>query len=78
MVKCSFCGALIPKGTGKMFVKKDGVVFFFCSNKCEENMLQLGRTPQKTKWTALHAQLKSVARHTRETKKEPKAAKKGA
>jgi len=23
-------------GTGKMYVKKDGTVYFFCSSKCEK------------------------------------------
>lgn len=51
MAKCSFCGKSIPKGTGKMFVKKDGTVFFFCSNKCEKNLLVLKRAAKKKKWT---------------------------
>ena len=54
-MKCSFCGTDIPKGTGKMFVKKEGAVFFFCSRKCQKNLLVLKRSPHKTGWTALHA-----------------------
>ncbi|MEM5782605.1 MAG: 50S ribosomal protein L24e, partial [Candidatus Aenigmatarchaeota archaeon] len=38
-MKCSFCGNEIEKGTGTMFVKNDGKIFFFCSSKCEKNML---------------------------------------
>ncbi len=52
MVKCSFCGENIEKGTGKMYVKKDGKILFFCSTKCEKNMLKLGRIPRVTRWTA--------------------------
>ncbi|MFH0954962.1 MAG: 50S ribosomal protein L24e [Candidatus Micrarchaeota archaeon] len=61
MAKCSFCGTDIHRGTGKMYVKKDGVVFYFCSLKCEKNLLKLGRQPQKTKWTgAFHTQKQFV------------------
>jgi large subunit ribosomal protein L24e len=51
MPKCTFCGNVIEKGTGKMFVKKDGKVFYFCSSKCEKNMLKLKRKPIRTKWS---------------------------
>jgi len=33
-----------------MFVKRDGTVYFFCSSKCEKNMLKLKRVPRKIKW----------------------------
>jgi large subunit ribosomal protein L24e len=48
---CSFCGNEIEPGTGKMFIKKDGTVFVFCSSKCQLNMLKLGRVPRWTPWT---------------------------
>jgi large subunit ribosomal protein L24e len=48
---CSFCGNEIEPGTGKMFIKKDGTVFVFCSSKCQLNMLHLGRVPRWTPWT---------------------------
>jgi len=51
MPKCSFCGNTIEKGTGKMFVKKDGKLLYFCSSKCEKNMLKLRRKPIKTRWS---------------------------
>lgn len=51
MPKCTFCGNSIEKGTGKMFVKKDAKVFYFCSMKCEKNMLKLDRKPIRTKWS---------------------------
>ncbi|MFO7710643.1 MAG: 50S ribosomal protein L24e [Candidatus Woesearchaeota archaeon] len=51
MVKCSFCGEEIPSGFGKMYVKKDAKVLYFCSNKCEKNMLKLGRKAREQKWT---------------------------
>ena len=51
MVSCSFCGKVIPKGTGKMFVKKDGKILYFDSSKCEKNLLKLNRKPRNFKWT---------------------------
>lgn len=51
MVSCSFCGKTISKGTGKMFVKKDGKVLYFCSSKCEKSMLKLKRKARNFKWT---------------------------
>lgn len=50
--KCSFCGASIEPGTGKMYVKKDGTILFFDANKCYKNMIELKRVPRTTAWTA--------------------------
>ena len=47
----SFCGYDIEPGTGKMYVRRDGRVFYFCSGKCEKNMLKLKRKARKLKWT---------------------------
>ncbi len=33
-----------------MFVKVDGKVLYFCSSKCERNVLELKRNPRKIKW----------------------------
>ena len=41
--ECSFCGQEIEPGTGKMFVKRDGSVFHYCSSKCEKNQQDLRR-----------------------------------
>ncbi len=49
-MKCSFCKKEIELGRGKMFVRNDGKVLYFCSSKCEKNMLELGRKPRKVKW----------------------------
>ena len=51
MVKCSFSGKEIPKGTGKMYVRKDGRVLYFIDNKAEKNFFKLKRKPRTTKWT---------------------------
>lgn len=52
MVKCSFSGKEIPKGQGIMYVKADGKILYFLNGKCEKNMIQLKRKPQKITWTA--------------------------
>ena len=51
-MKCSFCKQVMAKGTGTMYVQKTGDTLFFCSSKCEKNMLTLGRKPRTTRWTA--------------------------
>ncbi|MFA5860465.1 MAG: 50S ribosomal protein L24e [Candidatus Thermoplasmatota archaeon] len=49
---CSFCGIDIEPGTGKMYVKKDGTKWNFCSNKCKKNLVDLKRVNRNVKWTA--------------------------
>lgn len=51
MAKCTFCGEVMEQGTGKLFVQKDGKVLFFCSSKCEKNLLKLNRKPFRTRWS---------------------------
>lgn len=58
MANCSFCGISIPKGTGKIYVKKEGKVLDFCSTKCEKNMIKLNRKPRNIKWTSEYHKLK--------------------
>ena len=55
---CSFCGEKIERGTGKMYVKKDGAILYFCSSKCERNQLKLGRVPRRVPWTKAGAKAK--------------------
>ncbi len=38
-------------GTGKMYVRKDGSIFYFCSTKCQKNY-KLKRIPRRVAWTA--------------------------
>ncbi|MEK6941791.1 MAG: 50S ribosomal protein L24e [archaeon] len=68
MVNCSFCGSGIERGTGKIFAKKDGTIFYFCSRKCEKNLLELERSPQKVKWTAAHHKVKAIMKKGEKTK----------
>lgn len=49
-MNCSFCGKNIVSGTGKMYVKIDGTVFYFDTSKCEKNFM-MGRESKKRKWS---------------------------
>jgi large subunit ribosomal protein L24e len=60
MVKCSFCGNEISRGTGLIFVRKDGSALNFCSRTCEKNLIKLGRKPRTTRWTVEYARVKAV------------------
>ncbi|MGC8699742.1 MAG: 50S ribosomal protein L24e, partial [Candidatus Micrarchaeia archaeon] len=33
-MKCSYCSREIEKGTGIMYVKKNGTIRYYCSNRC--------------------------------------------
>lgn len=66
--KCSFCYRAIEPGTGKMFVKKDGTVLNFCSNKCYKNMIELKRVPRTTAWTDKAKSEKAIRTKTAEKK----------
>jgi large subunit ribosomal protein L24e len=57
---CSFCGAPIEPGTGKMFVKKDGTVLLFDKNKCYKNMIELKRVSRTVEWTKKAAEEKAA------------------
>lgn len=70
---CSFCGEAIEPGTGKMYVKKDGTVYNFCSNKCKKNNIDLERVSRRTRWTVRYAELKAGALGTKEPEAEEKA-----
>jgi large subunit ribosomal protein L24e len=49
MAKCSFCSSELSQGCGKMIVKNDGRILFFCCKKCEKNM-HMGRNPARVNW----------------------------
>ncbi|MFA6888012.1 MAG: 50S ribosomal protein L24e [Candidatus Woesearchaeota archaeon] len=50
-MKCVFCGKEIPRGLGKMFVRKNGQILWFDASKCQKNYLPLHRKPVNYKWT---------------------------
>ena len=62
MAKCKFCGNEITVGTGKVLILNDGKMFYFCSNRCQKNLLKLGRKPRDTKWTLEAKSLKKTAK----------------
>ena len=77
---CSFCGEDIEPGTGKMYVKKDGTVYNFCTNKCKKNRIDIGRVPRRTQWTVRYSELKASslskeAPKAKEKEEEPKKSK---
>ncbi len=51
---CSFCGYNIPIGKGFMYVKRDGQILDFCTNKCKKAMLKYKKNPRKTRWTTFY------------------------
>lgn len=51
MPYCAFSNDDIPKGTGMMFVLKDGTVLHFCNSKCMKNFTKLKREGRLVKWT---------------------------
>lgn len=61
MARCSFCEKIIPAGTGKMYVKTEGKILYFCSHKCEMNKISLERKAARLKWTRASRKLRSTA-----------------
>ena len=57
---CTFCGTEIEPGTGRMYIKKDGVVYNFCTSKCFKNLVVLGRVPRRTTWTRYYEREKEI------------------
>ena len=55
-MKCDYCGENIERGTGKMFVRKTGKIFYFCSNRCEKRTVKLGRKPINPKGAVFEAE----------------------
>ncbi len=60
---CSFCGREIEPGTGKMYILRDGTVYYFCSSKCQKNMIELRRIPRKVRWTEAYRKEKEIRLH---------------
>jgi large subunit ribosomal protein L24e len=59
-MECSFCGTKIPRGTETIFVTKRGKALYFCTSKCEKNLLKLERKERDVKWTNLYRQEKVI------------------
>ena len=86
MENCTFCGYKIPPGTGKMYVRKDARILYFCSRRCEKNLLKLGRSPRNMTFTAdakkakqqtmaalAHEAAKDITPETKPPRKKPTA-----
>lgn len=58
MANCTFCDIKIPQGTEKIFVRNDGRLYFFCSSKCEKNLIKLNRIPREVRWTGDYKKFK--------------------
>ena len=52
-----------------MFVRKDGTILFFDTNKCYKNMIELKRVARTTEWTE-KAAIEKAARLKAAEKKE--------
>lgn len=61
-MKCTFCGEEMRKGTGTVLAKNDGKMVYFCSSKCEKNLLKLKRVARNTRWTEEAAKIKKGAK----------------
>jgi len=59
-MECSFCGQDIEPGTGKIHVGTRGKQYYFCSSKCENNLLKLKRKPRKVRWTGAYRAEKAI------------------
>ena len=70
MMKCTFCGKEMSEGKGKMYVKADGKIFYFCSSKCEKNQLKHRRKARTLKWTNVAAAEKTKSKTTKTIKKK--------
>ncbi|MEM2891015.1 MAG: 50S ribosomal protein L24e [Thermoplasmata archaeon] len=73
---CTFCGDEIEPGTGRMYIKKDGVVYNFCSSKCFKNLVVLGRVPRRTTWTRYYEREKQVRMKGAQEEAKPTKARK--
>ena len=48
---CNFCGQPLEPGTGMMFIKKDGSVYYFDRQRCQTSLLYQHRLGRRFKWT---------------------------
>lgn len=77
MPDCTFCGNPLRKGTGLLFVRKDGKPFYFCSSKCRKNSIGLKREGRKKRWTKSYKDFMASKGKAKEpSKKAPKEKKK--
>jgi large subunit ribosomal protein L24e len=46
-MKCSYCTSEIEQGTGLMYVKKNGALRYYCSDRCYKFNEVFGKKPNK-------------------------------
>ncbi|MCX6777781.1 MAG: 50S ribosomal protein L24e [Candidatus Micrarchaeota archaeon] len=73
-MKCTFCESEISKGTGMIFVKRDGSLEYFCSTKCRKNTHKLKRNPRYFKWTEKGQRVREKEMKLEQTELEKKKA----
>ena len=56
-----------------MYVKKDARILYFCSRRCEKNMLKLGRNARKVTYTAEARKMKKQQMATKAHAEQHKA-----
>jgi large subunit ribosomal protein L24e len=71
MTGCSFCGYEFPKGTGKLFIQKDGKMLYFCTSKCQKNMLVFNKKALRKRWTKVFADAKKSGAISDGQKEQP-------
>jgi len=76
MTRCSFCDKEMLPGTGTLYVKRDATAFWFCSSKCEKNLIKLKRARRKTRWTARYHENKKIKASASEKPSDKGAGKK--
>ncbi|MHA1500169.1 MAG: 50S ribosomal protein L24e [Promethearchaeota archaeon] len=54
MKKCSFCQSDIGIGRGHMYIKRDGTILNFCTQKCRKALVLYKKNPRKTRWTSVY------------------------
>ncbi len=71
MLNCSFCKEPISEGRDRIYAKKDGTVYHFCSSKCRKNALNLKREGRRQNWTTASRQFKeSMKKKSEKSKKK--------
>ena len=63
MVKCIFCGKEEHAFIGIHLFKNDGSTSYFCSSKCRQNTLKLGRDKRRVGWTEAYREKKGKAEY---------------
>lgn len=46
-MKCSYCTAEMEKGTGFLYVRKNGNIKYYCSNRCYKLNVVYNRKPNR-------------------------------